>query len=98
MAGSISDQTATRSNVASAAADTLIFAANGAAGGRTVTNESSAILYLAYGPTPAASVTSYTVQIAAGAYYEFPTSGRFFGGEVRGIWASANGFARCTEW
>ena len=94
---SISDQTATRTAVTSAAADTLIFAANGGAGGRTIFNESSAILYLAFG-TSAASTTDYTTQVLAGAYYEFPTAGRFYGGMVRGIWASANGFARCTEW
>ena len=94
----VSDQTATRTSVASSASDGVLFAANGSAGGRTVFNESSAILYIALGPTPAASVTSYTTQIAPGAYYEFPTAGRFYGGEVRAIWASANGFARCTEW
>lgn len=92
----ISDQGATRTSVASSATDVLIFAANGTVGGRTVFNESSAILYLAFGTT-AASLTDYTVQVAAGGYYEFPAS-RFYGGMVRGIWASANGNARCTEW
>lgn len=90
------DQDATRTSVTSSATDVRIFAANGRAGGRTVFNESTAILYLAFGST-AASATDYTVQVAAGAYYEFPPS-RFYGGEVRGIWAVANGFARCTEW
>lgn len=92
----LSDQTADRTSVASSASDVRIFAGRGDAGGRTVFNESSAILYLAFG-TAAASLTSYTVQVAAGGYYEFPSS-RFYGGEVRGIWASANGNARCTEW
>ncbi len=92
----ISDQDATRTSVASSASDVLLFAANSRAGGRTVFNESSAILYLAFGSV-AASLTNYTVQVAAGAYYEFPVT-RFYGGEVRAIWASANGNARCTEW
>ena len=94
---SVSDQTAIRTSVASSASDGVLFAANGSAGGRTVFNESSAILYIAFG-TLTASATNYTTQVAAGAYYEFPTAGRFYGGEVRAIWASANGFARCTEW
>lgn len=92
----ISDQDATRTSVASSASDTLIFAANGNASGRAVFNDSSAILYLAFG-TVAASITNYTVQVAAGGYYEFPPT-RPFGGQVRGIWAAANGNARCTEW
>lgn len=94
--GVISDQDATRTSVASSATEVRIFAANSRVGGRTITNESSAILYLAFGSS-AASATDYTVQIAANAYYEFPAS-RFYGGEVRGIWAAANGNARCTEW
>jgi len=94
--GYVSDQTVTRTSVASSASDVRIFAASAGAGGRTVFNESSAILYLAFGGT-AASLTDYTVQVAAGGYYEFPSS-RFYGGEVRGIWAAANGNARCTEW
>lgn len=92
----LADQTALRTSVPSSATDVRIFAGRGDAGGRTVFNESSAILYLAFG-SEAASLTSYTVQVAPGGYYEFP-GGRFYGGEVRGIWATANGNARCTEW
>lgn len=92
----ISDQDATRASVASSATEVRIFAASGRQGGRIIFNESSAILYLAFGSTPA-TVTDYTTQVAAGAYYEFPAS-RFYAGEVRGIWAAANGNARCTEW
>ena len=94
--GYVADQSAARTSVASSATDVQVFAASAGAGGRTVFNESSAILYLAFG-TVAASLTSYTVQVAPGGYYEFPAT-RFYGGEVRGIWASANGNARCTEW
>jgi len=97
MSVSVPDQDATRFSVASSAVDVQLFAATGRNGGRTVFNESSAILYIAFGATPAASLTNYTVQVAAGGYYEFPPS-KVFGGEVRAIWAAANGNARCTEW
>lgn len=85
--------TATRSTVAGAAANTLILASNAARQGATVFNDSTAILYLALG-TVAASFTSYTVQIAAGGYYEVPAK---YSGEIRGIWDSATGNARVTE-
>jgi hypothetical protein len=96
MSVSVPDQDATRFSVASSAVDVQLFAATGRNGGRTVFNESSAILYIAFGAV-AASLASYTVQVAPGGYYEFPPS-KIFGGEVRAIWASANGNARCTEW
>ena len=73
---------------------TLFAAATGVVRGRTVFNDSSAILYLKFGTT--ASTSSYTVQLAAGAFYEFPQA--VFGGRVDGIWASANGNARVTSW
>lgn len=87
--------TATLTNVASSAATVSLFAGSGNARGRSVFNDSSAILYLKFGTT-AASTTSYTVQLAAGAYYEFP-SDPLYCGPVQGIWASANGSARLTE-
>jgi hypothetical protein len=73
---------------------TVFAAATGNVRGRTVYNDSSAILYLKFGAT--ASTTSYTVQIAAGGYFEFPQPA--YGGLVDGIWASANGAARVTSW
>lgn len=87
-------QTATLANVASSASSTTVFSASGAARARAVYNDSTAILYLKFGTT--ASTTSYTVQIAASGYYEFPQP--VYGGRVDGIWASANGSARTTEW
>jgi hypothetical protein len=85
---------ATLANVASSGTSGQIFAAVGTVVGRTVYNDSTAVLYLKFGTT--ASTTSYTVQIAAGGYYEFPSP--TFAGRVDGIWASANGFARVTSW
>jgi hypothetical protein len=93
--GTISPQSATLANVASANADTALFAAaTGRVNMRTVWNDSTAVLYLKYGT--GASASSYTVQLAAGAYYEFPQP--VYGGAVNGFWASANGNARLTSW
>lgn len=86
-------QMATLANVASSATSVTLFAASGASGGRVVFNDSSAILYIKFGTT-AASTTSHTVQVAAGGYYTFPS----YSGPCTAIWASANGFARTTEW
>lgn len=91
----ISPQTATEANVASSATSIEIFAEDtGYVNGRTVFNDSTATLYLLFGVT--ASETDYTVQIPANGYYEFPLP--VYGGEVDGIWSSANGNARTTEW
>lgn len=85
--------TGTRSTVASAVADTLLLAANANAKGRTIYNDSTAVLYVALG-SAAASAASYTTQVAAGGYYEVLSG---YTGEIRGIWAAANGNARVTE-
>lgn len=86
--------TATPNNVNSSATNVTIFAAKASVVGRTVWNDSTAVLYLKFGAT--ASTTSYTVQLAAGYYYEFPQP--TYAGQVDGIWASANGAARTTQW
>lgn len=86
--------TATRSNVASSASSVAIAAANTSRKGLLITNDSTQVLYLAYGAT-AASATSYTVQLAPGAYWEMPSP--LYTGAMTGIWASANGNARITE-
>lgn len=93
----ISPQSATLANVASSATNVTLLSAAARANGRTVFNDSTAILYLKFGAT--ASVTSYTVQVAAGGYFEFPLGGDgVYAGQVDGIWASANGNARLTSW
>jgi len=85
---------ATLANVSSSATNVTLFAASSSTSARTVYNDSTQVLYLKYGAT--ASTTSYTVQLAAGAYYEFPQP--VYDGQVDGIWASANGAARLTSW
>jgi hypothetical protein len=84
--------TAALSNVAGSASNVTLLAANVARLGATIFNDSSAILYVKMGAT--ASVTSYTVQIAAGGYYELPYG---YTGLIDGLWASATGNARITE-
>ena len=90
----IGPQAATLANVASSNSSVSLWAAAASAKGRTVFNDSTQVLYLKYGTT--ASSSSYTVQLAAGAYYEFPQP--VYSGAVDGIWASANGNARLTSW
>ncbi len=85
--------TATLANVSGATSSTSIFASNGSAKARQVTNDSTASLYLKFGTT--ASATSYTVLIPPQGYYEFPLP--VYTGAVDGIWTAANGAARTTE-
>lgn len=86
--------TATLSNVASSASSVTLQAANGKRLGWYVFNDSSAVLSVKFGAT--ASTTSLTVNVAAGGFYAMPP-GPVYTGVIDGIWASANGSARCTE-
>lgn len=81
-------------NVLSSASSVSVFPASLSYHGRTVYNDSTAILYLSLSAT-AASTTSYTVQVASQGYYEVPGG---YSGAIQGIWASANGAARITWW
>ena len=90
----IGPQSATLANVASSGSSVSLFAAAAGVKGRTIYNDSTQVLYVKFGAT--ASSSSYTVQLAASAYYEFPQP--VYGGAVDGIWASANGNARLTSW
>jgi len=83
--------TGTVTSITSAAATTTLSGPNAARKGLTVTNESTANLYVKLGT--AASLTSYTVKLVPNAYWEMPFN---FTGPVTGIWDAANGFARVT--
>lgn len=90
---------AATASVAASASSVQLFAASlgtqlSLPGGRTVFNDSTAVLYLKYGAT--ASAADYTVQIAPGGYFEFPVP--VYAGQVDGIWSAANGNARTTSW
>lgn len=88
---------ATRASVAASTSVVTLFADATAAGGaasRHLFNESTATLYLAYGT--GASITSYTVQVGPGEFWETFGS-RCFDGPITGVWSAVNGNARCTE-
>jgi hypothetical protein len=89
----VASQVSTLSNVASAAADTLLLAANPNRAAATIWNDSTATLFVNLGTT-VSSATNYTAQVLTQAGYTVPAT---WTGMVRGIWASANGFARVTE-
>lgn len=89
--------TATLSNVSSSASNVTLLAANTKRCMATFYNDSTQICYLKFGAT--ATSSSYTVQLAAGAYYELPAcDGRgVYTGIIDGIWAAANGNMRVTS-
>lgn len=83
----------TKANVAGSASSVTILAANTARRGASIWNDSSAILYLDLtGGT--ASATSCSVKLIADAFYEVPFG---YTGLITGLWASATGSARVTE-
>jgi hypothetical protein len=85
--------TAAVTSPASSATNGTLLAANIARIGMTVFNDSTATLYMKYGAT--ASLTSFTVQMGPGAYWEMPVP--IYTGQIDGIWSAANGNARITE-
>ncbi len=91
---STSSQSATLANVTSSATATALFAATGSSKRRIVFNDSSSAMYIAFSGT--ASLTNFTVKVAAGGYYEFPIP--VMAGSVSAIWDTANGFARTTQY
>ena len=96
MSVSPSPQAATLANVSSSASSVTLFAAaTGHVNGRAIFNDSSAILYVADDGS-VASTSNYTIQLTPGQYYEWPQP--VPGGQITGIWASANGAARVTSW
>jgi len=84
--------TPTQTTVAGSASSVSILAANASRKGATISNDSSAILYLKLGTT--ASATSYSIKMYQDDYYEVPYG---YIGAIDGIWASATGNARITE-
>lgn len=90
----VGPQTAAVASVTASASSVTLFPAAGSANGRAVWNDSTSVLYVKFGAT--ASATSYTVQLAGGAYFEFPTP--VYCGQADGVWVSATGAARITSW
>jgi hypothetical protein len=89
--------TSALSNVSGSATSVTILAANSGRKMMMIFNEASnpnAVLYLNFGST--ASITSYTLQVPAGAYYEMPVP--VYTGEINGIWSTSTAAtARVTE-
>lgn len=88
--------TGTQTSVASSGSSVQIIAASTkyARMGVSIYNDSTQILYLLLAAATASN-SNYTLQMAAGSYYEVPYN---YVGEINGIWASANGNARITEY
>lgn len=86
--------TATTTQVADNAASATLLASNANRLGASITNDSSARLYVKLGTT--ASTTDYTVSLPQHGYYEVPNN---YTGRIDGIWATdpGDGAARITE-
>lgn len=85
---------ATVTRVSGSATSVNLLPANTKRIGALFFNESTATLYLKFGAT--ATVTSYTVQVGPGQYYEIPTNSMYTGA-IDGIWGSAAGAVQITE-
>lgn len=89
-----SSSTAPPTQVASSASSGVLKSSNSSRLGLHIFNDSTAILYVKLQAATASS-TSYNYKV-------FPQEGVWvdvnYTGEVRGIWASANGYAYVTEW
>jgi len=85
---------ASLSNVSSSASSVTLKAANTSRRGLLIFNDADKTLNVKYGAT--ASSSSFTVQIAAGGYWEMPKP--IYQGTLDGIWATGpTGAARVTE-
>jgi hypothetical protein len=79
-------------NVASSATNVTLLAANNARVGAFIFNDSTQALLVKLAAT--ASLTSFSVRLAPGAFWEVPAAYR---GIIDGIWQSTQGSARITE-
>lgn len=84
--------TPAQSSVAGSASSVSLLASNANRLGATITNDSTATLYVRLGAT--ASTSNYTVKLTQDAYYEVPYG---YTGAIDGIWSAASGNARITE-
>lgn len=88
----IRSATPTQTSPSVGVASTSILASNTSRLGATIWNEGSAICYTKLGGT--ASLTSYSVQIASGGYYEVPFG---YTGAIDGITSASTAQLRVTE-
>lgn len=85
--------TGAKSSVSGSASSVTLLAANVDRLGATIFNDSSAILYVDLSGGTATS-SSFSVKLVADAYLEVPAG---YKGAITGVWASATGAARVTE-
>ncbi|HNP72988.1 MAG TPA: hypothetical protein PLO33_10805 [Kouleothrix sp.] len=89
----VRSSTGTKTSVGASASSVTVLAANANRLGGVIYNDSTAILYLdCTGGT--ASSTSFSYFVAPGATVEIPAG---YTGAITGIWSSATGNARVTE-
>jgi hypothetical protein len=85
----------TIASVTSTTSDQTLLASNAGRKGAYIYNDSTQVLYLALANVTASS-THFTQKMAAGDAFNLQPGS--YSGAIKGIWASANGSARVTEW
>jgi hypothetical protein len=92
---SVAARTPTTTSVASSATSVTILAANANRKGFSISNVSTAKLYLSF--TNPATTTNAWIEVPAGAFLLLDQQ-LIVGNAIYGIWASANGTAQVTEY
>jgi len=91
--GASGPQTGTESNVGGSNTTVTLLAANTSRVTASVFNDSTSALYIL--ASAGASTTNFSVKVLPGGYFEVPSGYR---GILTGIWDSATGNARVTEY
>ena len=91
--GASGPQTGTESNVGGSGTTVTLLAANTNRVTASVFNDSTAALYICAGA--GASTSNFSVKVLPGGYFEVPSGYR---GILTGVWDSATGNARVTEY
>jgi hypothetical protein len=85
--------TGTQTSVAASASDGTVLAANANRLGGMIYNDSGAVLYLLFA-NGTSSATNWSAKLYTDDYIPIPAG---YTGVVKGIWSSATGSARVTE-
>ena len=91
----VPSRTPTTTSVASSVTSVTILAANANRKGFSISNISTAKLYLSF--TSPATIANCFIEMAPGEFRLFDQQ-LIFGNAIYGIWASANGAAQATEY
>ena len=90
----VKKSSATTANVAGSATSVTILASSASRVGACFYNDSTSDMYLKFGAT--ASTTSFTVKVLAGGFFNLQPP--IYTGVIDGIWDSATGSMRVTNW